>query len=149
MTQTAATLLAGTPIELYADIYAWTYRRTRELGGLGVTVIPRIKATVRLQDRCRALERWEKYISKPRDNSGRCVIEVIRPRLIKWVERAGGEMSYRATQVFTGHGCFDSYLRRIVKRTMYVAIIATGHGAAHARGLPGVGGGAPCPRPEN
>lgn len=33
--------------------------------------------------------------------------------MIKWVERGWGEMSYRATQMFTGHGCFGSYLRRI------------------------------------
>ncbi|KAL6418207.1 hypothetical protein ACFW04_012272 [Cataglyphis niger] len=58
VSHTAATLLAGTlPIELYANMYAWTYRRTRELGGLGVTVTPKVKAAVRLQTGRRALER--------------------------------------------------------------------------------------------
>lgn len=27
----------------------------------------------------------------------------MKPRLVKWVERAGGEVSYRVTQIFTGH----------------------------------------------
>ncbi|XP_029660922.1 uncharacterized protein LOC115234221 [Formica exsecta] len=59
---TAASLLAGMPpVELYADMYAHVYARTRELGGLGVVLTPKVKAAVRLQARRRALERL-KYL---------------------------------------------------------------------------------------
>ncbi|XP_029672395.1 uncharacterized protein LOC115241024 [Formica exsecta] len=116
VSHTAATLLAGTPpVELYADMYAHVYRRTRELGELSVALTPSFKAAVRLQTRRRALERWDEHLSDLRDTLGRRVVEVIRPHLVKWADRAGGEMSYRATQVFTGHGCFGSYLCRIGK----------------------------------
>ncbi|XP_029673758.1 uncharacterized protein LOC115241926, partial [Formica exsecta] len=116
VSHTAATLLAGTPpVELYADMYAHVYRRTREARRLGVSLTPRVKAAVRLQARRRALERWDVRPRDPRDTSGRRVVEAIRPHLVKWADRAGGEMSYRATQVFTGHGCFGSYLCRIGK----------------------------------
>ncbi|XP_029666672.1 uncharacterized protein LOC115237639 [Formica exsecta] len=110
----AASVLAELPpIELYAQMYAEVYRRTKELDGLGVVLIPRVRAAVRLQARRRMLERWIEDLSNPRNNSGRRVVKAIRPRLIKWVERADGEMSYRVAQVFTSHGCFGSYLCRI------------------------------------
>ncbi|XP_029668651.1 uncharacterized protein LOC115238745 [Formica exsecta] len=45
VSHTAATLLVGTPpVELYADMYAHVYRRTRELGGLGVALTPRVNS---------------------------------------------------------------------------------------------------------
>ncbi|XP_070168537.1 uncharacterized protein [Polyergus mexicanus] len=93
-------------------MYAEIYRHTKELGELGVSLIPWVRA-VRLQARRCMLERWLEDLSNPRDTSGRHVVEAIRPRLIKWVEKAGGEVSYRMAQVLTGHGCFGSYLCRI------------------------------------
>lgn len=54
------------------------------------------------------LERWDEHLSDSRDNSEKYVVEAIRPRLFKWVERAGGEVSYLVTQVFTGHGYFGA-----------------------------------------
>ncbi|XP_070159469.1 uncharacterized protein [Polyergus mexicanus] len=154
VSHTAATLLAGMPlVELYADMYAHVYARTRELGGLGVVLTPKVKAAVRLQARRRALKRWDEHLSNPQDTSGRRVVEAIRPHLIKWVTRAGGEMSYRATQVFTGHGCFGSYLCRIGKedgaRCHHCTGGGRGHGAAHAGDVPSVGRRAPCSRQRN
>ncbi|XP_029674175.1 uncharacterized protein LOC115242208 [Formica exsecta] len=53
----AASVLAGLPpIELYAQMYAEVYGRTKELGGLGVVLIPRVRAAVRLQAWRRMLE---------------------------------------------------------------------------------------------
>ncbi|XP_029675609.1 uncharacterized protein LOC115243073 [Formica exsecta] len=101
VSHTAASVLAGLPpIELYALMHTEVYRRTKELGGLGVVLIPRVRAAVRLQARRRMLERWLEDLSNPRDNSRARVVEAVRPRLIKWAERAGGEMSYRMAQVF-------------------------------------------------
>lgn len=67
-------------------MYAWIYRRKRELGGLGITLIPRVRAAVKLQARRQLLERWDEHFSNPRDTSGRQIVEAIRPRLVKWVE---------------------------------------------------------------
>ncbi|XP_032670984.1 uncharacterized protein LOC116844028 [Odontomachus brunneus] len=34
----------------------------------------------------------------------------------EWVGRAHGDLTFRTTQVLTGHGCFGEYLHRIVRR---------------------------------
>lgn len=71
------------------------------------------KARQRMDERSgETLEKWEEYFSDPRVNSERRVIKAIWPRLFKWVERASGEVLYCVTQIFTGHGCFGTYLYR-------------------------------------
>ncbi|KAL6416735.1 hypothetical protein ACFW04_013188 [Cataglyphis niger] len=42
-----------------------------------------VRAAVRLQARRRMLKRWDEDLSKPRDNSGKRVVEAIRSRLMK------------------------------------------------------------------
>ena len=37
------------------------------------------------------------------------------PDILKWMDRPGGELSYEATQVLTGHGQFQTYMVRIGK----------------------------------
>lgn len=71
VSHTAVTLLAELPpIELYAQMYAEIYWRTQELSvGLGVVLIPWVRAAVRHQARQRMLERWDEDLSSPQDNS--------------------------------------------------------------------------------
>lgn len=38
---------------------------------------------------------------------------MIQPRLTDWTLRKWGELSFRATQILTGHGCFGAYLYHI------------------------------------
>lgn len=40
-------------------------------------------------------------------------MQVIQPRLTDWAVRKWGELSFRTTQILTGHGCFGAYLYRI------------------------------------
>lgn len=44
---------------------------------------------------------------------GKRTVEAIRPCLAEWLNWAQGEVNFHMTQVLTGHGCFDDYLRRI------------------------------------
>ncbi|KAL0810515.1 hypothetical protein ABMA28_009072 [Loxostege sticticalis] len=37
----------------------------------------------------------------------------IRPVLKEWARRAHGRLTYRATQLLSGHGCFGAFLSRI------------------------------------
>ncbi|XP_045533975.1 uncharacterized protein LOC123721019 [Papilio machaon] len=40
-------------------------------------------------------------------------VEAIRPQLPEWCGRGHGSLTFRLTQVLSGHGCFGQYLRRI------------------------------------
>ncbi|KMQ90523.1 reverse transcriptase [Lasius niger] len=115
VSHTAATILAGMPpMELYAQMYAEIYRRTRELRELGMVLTKETKAALRLQARRRMMEGWNEHLSDHQETSGKRVVEAIRPRLFEWVKRrGGGRTSFRMTQIFTGHGCFGEYLCRI------------------------------------
>lgn len=44
---------------------------------------------------------------------GRPAVGAVRPCLSEWIDRAQGEVTFRLTQVLTGHGCFGKYLRQI------------------------------------
>lgn len=39
----------------------------------------------------------------------------IEPILDQWLDRPHGELSFHATQLVAGHGCFQTYLHRIAK----------------------------------
>jgi len=58
------------------------------------------------------LERWYDHLSDPR-TAGKRTVEAVQPCLAAWVDRAQGEVSFRMTQILTGHGCFGKYLRQI------------------------------------
>ncbi|XP_072743437.1 uncharacterized protein [Anoplolepis gracilipes] len=51
---------------------------------------------------------------RPPPSGARTVLAVL-PCLEQWLDRAWGSNTFRMTQVFSGHGCFGEYLRRIGK----------------------------------
>lgn len=53
-------------------------------------------------------ERWR--MSEPQ-NQGEWTKKLI-PQLDEWVMRSHGHLTFRLTQLLTGHGCFQSYLQR-------------------------------------
>ncbi|CAF4899290.1 unnamed protein product [Pieris macdunnoughi] len=57
---------------------------------------------------------WRDELSECR--FGLQTVDLIRPFLKHWVDRRWGSLSYRLVQVLSGHGCFGSYLYRIVGR---------------------------------
>ncbi|XP_053990455.1 uncharacterized protein LOC128882751 [Hylaeus volcanicus] len=59
-----------------------------------------------------ALANWRLELSS---HAGERVAGALLPHLKRWRERRQGRLTYRATQVFTGHGCFGVYLCRIWK----------------------------------
>ncbi|KAL0809197.1 hypothetical protein ABMA28_011422 [Loxostege sticticalis] len=44
---------------------------------------------------------------------GRRTVMAIRPVLKEWARRAHGRLTYRATQLLSGHGCFGAFLCQI------------------------------------
>jgi len=104
----AAMVLAGQPpLELTAIMYTETYREIRELqrGSQNGMVPTRAVAMVKVHARRRLLAAWSDWLTRP-SLAGRRVVDAVSPHLPEW-----GGLSFRATQVMTGHG--GGYLRRI------------------------------------
>lgn len=57
---------------------------------------------------------WMIYIQRE-DAAGKRTCEAIAPCFQNWIDRSHGSMTYRTTQLLTGHGCFYAYLFRIGK----------------------------------
>ncbi|CAG9560737.1 unnamed protein product [Danaus chrysippus] len=54
---------------------------------------------------------WHTRLAQP--TAGHAVIAAVRPVLQEWLSRSHGALSFRLTQVLTGHGYFGKYLCRI------------------------------------
>lgn len=57
---------------------------------------------------------WEIYLGRP-NLSGIRTRTAILPHFGEWLERRHGGVTFRVTQLLTGHGCFGTYLYRIGK----------------------------------
>lgn len=54
---------------------------------------------------------WRNRLLRP--TAGLVTIEAVRPVLDDWLGRRHGSLTFRATQVLSGHGCFGKFLHRI------------------------------------
>ena len=54
------------------------------------------------------MAKWKERLSQP--SAGHATIAVVRPLFEEWLERRHGILTFRLTQVFTGHGCFGTFL---------------------------------------
>lgn len=108
----AACVLAGsTPWDLEAkslsDIYFW---REEELARGQRPALREIEGR-RQQYRDALEEEWLGRLARP--SAGLTTIEAVRPVFKEWLSREHGSLSFRLTQVLSGHGCFSRYLCRI------------------------------------
>ncbi|CAK9820186.1 Putative 115 kDa protein in type-1 retrotransposable element R1DM [Anthophora quadrimaculata] len=113
----AAMALAGLiPLELQAEGDAFVYDSLSALrhSGVAPSKVENVSGTLKRQARRRALVNWRSQLSEPASASKRAVGAVL-PNFEKWMGGTCGGLTYRAAQVFTGHGCFGEYLCRIGK----------------------------------
>ncbi|CAB3254621.1 unnamed protein product [Arctia plantaginis] len=108
----AATVLARfPPFDILADMDARVYDQTRAIrwgeSGEGQDALE-----MRRNAHQHALVQWRVRLEQPQNARQRAVSAVL-PNLEAWVGREGGRVTYRLTQVLTGHGCFGEYLNRI------------------------------------
>lgn len=97
------------PVKLLARMYTEVYNRVRELQRAGIQVTDVIRRTIREQTQRILIEKWTELLEDP-NLSGQRTVRAVKPYLIQWLNRTRGGMTYRMTQVFTGHGCFGEYL---------------------------------------
>lgn len=109
-----STLLAGlAPLELQAEMRADVHERVRALRSNPDQEASSWKiAAIKIVAKRQMYARWKRW-SADHTLSGARVREAIRPRFVEWVDRRWGHLSFRLTQVVTGHGCFGHFLNRI------------------------------------
>ncbi|KAG7294989.1 hypothetical protein JYU34_022609 [Plutella xylostella] len=104
----AATLLGRfPPLDILAEMDARVYQR---LHNVEVADAEPASAVRRYEHQV-ALEHWRERLEEPRSCRQRAVAAVL-PCFDAWMQRPGN-LTYRLTQVLTGHGCFGEYLHRI------------------------------------
>lgn len=108
----AASLLAGSPpwdldAKLLASLYWWRAEAVER----GERLVPRQVEARRAELRQVLVAEWQTRLAQP--TAGHAVVAAVRPVLEEWLNRSQGALSFRLTQVLTGHGCFGKYLCRI------------------------------------
>lgn len=118
----AATLLAGIPpfeltANMYENMYKWTEdRKRKKLSYKGKEMIE-----IRKKEREKVLETWKEEMLKESSESGKRVKEAILPKFKEWIENRRW-LTYRTTQMITGHGCHMDFLKRIGRENSNICL---------------------------
>ncbi|KAJ0182130.1 hypothetical protein K1T71_002852 [Dendrolimus kikuchii] len=108
----AASLLAGSPPwDLEARVLAAVYDWRKDALSRDFRPAPREIEAKRAEFRQDLMVGWRNRLAHP--SAGHRTIEAVRPVLPQWIDRRHGTLTFRQTQVLTGHGCFGRYLCRI------------------------------------
>ncbi|KAG5314924.1 PO11 protein, partial [Pseudoatta argentina] len=109
---TAAMVLVGIPpAEYVADALAETFARMKIFRLVTPMTVDRLRGNARRQ----VFKEWRATLENDPPTTGARTVEAILPCLEQWIGRGWGGLSFHATQVLTGHGCFGEYLCRIGK----------------------------------
>nr|XP_032525016.1 uncharacterized protein LOC116776031 [Danaus plexippus plexippus] len=111
----AATALAGDPPwDLVASVLAEVFSYVSGRRALGENPSSEEIRAVRRQGESRLMREWgEDLAGQP---YGKRTTAALRPVLERWMRRKRKPLTFRLTQVFTGHGCFGDYLCRTARR---------------------------------
>ncbi|KAL0880860.1 hypothetical protein ABMA27_002043 [Loxostege sticticalis] len=108
----AALALAGSmPWDLDALVLAALYKWRGDQRSHGQRPAPREIEAERLRTEEDAFARWRERLAD--STYGRRTTGAIAPAITKWVRRRHGRLTFRLTQVLSGHGCFGAYLFKI------------------------------------
>ncbi|KAL0861734.1 hypothetical protein ABMA27_009210 [Loxostege sticticalis] len=108
----AALALAGSmPWDLEALVLAAMYEWRGDQRSQGQRPAPREVEAERLLLEEDALAAWRERLAD--STYGRRTTGAIAPVLTEWVRRQHGRLTFRMTQVLSGHGCFGAYLAMI------------------------------------
>ena len=108
-TETAIILAGMIPFDHLARAYSESYWESRDSSTQTQDLranqeSPKERATRR------ALTRWKQEL-RSRAAEKRAIGSIL-PKWEEWAEKGPGALTYRVTQIITGHGCFGEYLRR-------------------------------------
>lgn len=109
----AATILARfPPLDILATMDTEVYGKIRDVRRREGSVPDRAIEMLRKRAKERVMDQWLERLQEPRSVRQR-IVEAVLPNFTEWMDRKWGHVTYRLTQVLTGHGCFGEYLNRI------------------------------------
>ncbi|KAL0850446.1 hypothetical protein ABMA28_012249 [Loxostege sticticalis] len=115
MSYEAACVLVGSiPWDIEASALASLFYWREEALARGLRPAPREIEVRRSELRQRSIDEWALRLEQP--SFGVRTVEAVRPVLSQWMARQHGLLTFRLTQVLSGHGCFGGYLCRIARR---------------------------------
>lgn len=111
----AATILARIiPADILMRKHSRVFERTAEGRGNVGLVTARARAALRKEEKDRAINEWKTILVEYEGwQPGFRVREALVPKLREWINRNHGALSFRMTQLITGHGVFNNFLHRI------------------------------------
>ena len=109
--EAAITLAGMTPLDHLAGAYTEIYWgcRQREQGSKEAPVDTE---SVRQNAIRRAQEAWRRELESTGASRKRAIAAIL-PNWERWMEEGPDVLTYRVTQILTGHGCFGDYLEKI------------------------------------
>lgn len=111
----AATLLARMPPwVLEASFRKRVFYRISESKRLGLFCREE-EENIKKEENILLLRQWDVFLNRP-DTWGQKTVRAILPHMRNWLERRHGEITFHASQMFTGHGSFGHFLWRIGKK---------------------------------
>jgi len=111
----AAAILAGlVPGDILTESYRRAYFELRRVREINPDMTARARSEIRKRERKLALEEWLAVLrDRGEFESGHRVRGALIPRFWEWMEGRRGGLTFRETQIVTGHGSFGDYLVRI------------------------------------
>ncbi|KAL6417496.1 hypothetical protein ACFW04_012693 [Cataglyphis niger] len=110
----AALLLARIPpVYLLANARRRIYDRVKDLWNSN-RWSKKAESEIKVDENLLLHRQWEVYCENP-NLAGARTRDAILPHFQEWIGRKHGNISFRITQLLTGHGCFGTYLHRIGK----------------------------------
>ncbi|XP_033362513.1 uncharacterized protein LOC117240609 [Bombus vosnesenskii] len=108
-------LAAFPPFELQALALRREYQHLRGLGSSGLTppIAGQVASDVREEARMDTWERWRSDLFAEDAVRAHRSLRAVLPNWEVWKDRDGLPLTFRMTQVLTGHGAFGEYLLRI------------------------------------
>ncbi|XP_011864821.1 PREDICTED: uncharacterized protein LOC105560363 [Vollenhovia emeryi] len=101
-------------MEYAAEEHSNMFLESRDSEGRPIRWSATHRARQRLRHRGRIIATWrEALLASGNNTPGLRVVGAIGPLLDQWVDRGWGGLSFRMTQVMTGHGNFGHFLGRI------------------------------------
>ncbi|XP_020299241.1 uncharacterized protein LOC109863394, partial [Pseudomyrmex gracilis] len=106
-TETAGVLARVPPLALLAKMYATRYSCLVDLlqEGLINNALLEALANLERQARRQLLLDWKQHLDQPRAAVQK-IVAVLRPYVALWLKNGVEHLTYRVTQVLTGHSCF-------------------------------------------
>lgn len=101
----ALVLARNPPVELQAGKLKAVYDRKRKAAEENIRIADKGLSMIRKQEQDKMTKRWYAKLVERADTGRGFSLEMLSC-FRDWMERSHGELTFQATQLMTGHGCF-------------------------------------------